>query len=141
MLEWVGYLIFGFLGTSAGLDYKTGRVFTPLLVAPAILAWLIFPSAFVGFFVPVFSILLGIWICCTWASRKYNAVIPFGMADVIAIPLSLSLTQALVPFWGPVLYVGVLAAEVPFLHKRKFHRLLPWLLAPTATALLVSLLI
>lgn len=141
MLEWIGYLIFGFLAASAGQDYKTGRVFTPLLIVPvALLGWAFMP-ALAGVFAPVFSILLIIWAVCLGLSLRYNVVISFGMADVIALPLSLSLTQAMLPFWGPVLFAGTLAAEMPILHKRKFHRFLPWLIAPTATALVVSLLI
>lgn len=141
MLDLIGYLIFGILGASAVQDFKTGRVFTPLMIVPVVMLWWAYHSAYYSFFAPICIVLLVIWGGLQILRIRYNIVISFGLADVLAIPLSLSLTQGLLPFWGPVIYAGILALEVPFIHKRKFHRFLPLLIAPTATALVVSILV
>lgn len=134
--------MFAFLIGSAVTDHISGRIPLIFLIPPIAILGAIYPMTFLRLFVPLFIILLFTYeiLARTKWKNKPNSPLKIGFGDVLATPLALSIVSLLHPFIGPTVFTICLAAELPLLHRRKNIRFVPWLLAPVAMALIVSLI-
>ena len=127
-----------FLG-SAVQDWARGKINVIVLAIPILIMVSFFADSFMRMYVPVFSIMLVIWIAIGRIPKKYKALgITMGFGDVLAVPLAMSISYAAHPFFGPVAFAAVYAALLPPFLNKKSRRLLPWLIPPTAAAVLLG---
>lgn len=135
---------FGLFLAGAVSDGFTGRVNILLLLVPVIITAVTFPALYVDVFLPIFGLLALIW-CVIYLLQKRGKVpadkVYLGTADVVAVPLAMHMAAAAFPAVGPAVFAGIFALMMPIFLRRRTRRLLPWLVPPTAAALLVGLLL
>lgn len=144
MIDVITASVFGLFMLAALQDWKTGKVFVPLLVIPSAILGAYYPGPFSAIFVPLFMFLVVVFVGAELIKRRLKLPpnnVYFGLADVFSVPMTLTLVQALFPFWGVVLYAAISSAQLPVLLRQKFRRLLPWLVPPTTAALLLSFML
>ena len=108
-----------FLG-SAAQDWARGKINVIVLAIPIlIMAWS-FSGSFIWIYLPVFGVMLAIWIVLQMIPDKYKEQgIIMGSGDVLAVPLALSISHAAHPFFGPVAFAAVYASTLPVFLKKK----------------------
>lgn len=134
---------FGLFSLAAARDRLTGRIPFLLLGVPILLVGACYPGTFMMAFVPLFSLLFGMYLAIEYlqsAGKLRPGILSFGLGDVLGIPLILTICFVSHPFFGPVIFVAVLAALLPAITRNKSQtkRFLPWLIPPSAAALLYT---
>lgn len=137
----LGIAMWFFLG-SAAQDWARGKINGLLLVVPAILLAVFYLEAFSRIYLAVFVAMFAIWAVLQRIPKKYKEQgLVMGFGDVLAVPLAISISYAAHPFYGLVAFAAVNGVSLPVFLKKKTRRLLPWLVPPTATALLISVFV
>jgi hypothetical protein len=112
-------------------DARTGKVNIFVLVLPVALVGVFYLDVFLKVFLGPFAVLAAIWAGIHYVQDRviFEKQLPFGFADVVAIPLAMALSNILAGFWGLVIFGAATALVIlPAMLKRKTLRLVPWLL-------------
>ena len=102
------------LATWSNADAKRGEVHNIALVIPVIMSLYVFTPRFIAVFVPVFVVLVSLWLIL----RRKGIL---GFADVIGIPFTLMFLTKMSIF-GAVAFVGVFAYLIFFAVGKQFDR-------------------